>query len=50
VIRTRNPKGGNTVETLLRVSTVADGERDFALKGHAGEGNWDLVGINAQES
>jgi len=28
VIRTRNPKGGNTVETLLRVSTVADAERD----------------------
>ena len=50
MIRTRNPKGGNTVETLLRVSTVADAERDFAVKGYAEEGNWGLVGNNARES
>ena len=49
-MRTRNPKVGNTVEALLRVSTVADAERDFALKFYAEEGNWDLVGNNAQES
>jgi hypothetical protein len=48
-MRTRNPKGGNTVETLLRVF-VADAERDFALKGYAEEGNWGLVGNNARES
>lgn len=49
-MRTRNPKAGNTVETLLRVFTVADAGRDFALKVYAEEGNWDLVGNNARES
>ena len=32
----------------MRCSTVADAERDFALKFYAEEGNWDLVGNNAQ--
>jgi catalase len=41
-MRTRNPKVDNTVEALLRLSTVADAERDFALKVYAEEGNWDL--------
>ncbi len=50
VMRTRNPKVGNTVETLLRVSTVANAERDFALKVYAEEGNRGLVGNDAQES
>jgi catalase len=49
-MRTRNPKVGNTVDALLCFSTVADGERDFALKFYAEEANWDLVGNNAQES
>jgi hypothetical protein len=34
-MRTRNPKGGNTVKALLPFSTVADAERDFALKFYA---------------
>ena len=50
MIRRRKPKVGNKVEALLRFSTVADGERDFALKFYAEEGNWDLVGNNARES
>ena len=49
-MRTRNPKGGNTVKALLPFSTVADAECDFALKFYAEESNWDLVGNNAQES
>jgi hypothetical protein len=31
-MRTRNPKGGNTVKALLPFFTVANAERDFALK------------------
>jgi catalase len=49
-MRTRNPEVGNTVEALRRFSTVADGEREFALKFYAEEANWDLVGHNVQES
>ena len=49
-MRTRNPKVGNTVEALRRFSTVADGERDYALKVYAEEVNRDLVGNNAQAS
>lgn len=35
---------------MLRVSTVADAERDFALKFYAQEASRDLVGNNARES
>jgi len=49
-MRTSNPESGNTVEKLLPVSTVADAERDFALKMYAEEGNWNLVSNNARES
>jgi len=50
VITRRKPKVGNKAEALLRFSTVADAEPDFALKLYAEEGNWDLVGNNAQQS
>ena len=40
----RRPKVGNKVESLLRFSTLADAERDFALRFYAEEGNWDRVG------
>jgi len=42
--RRRKPKVGNKVEALLRFSTVADAERDFAPKLYADEGDWDLIG------
>ena len=48
--RRRKPKVGNKVESLLGFSTAADAEHDIALKFYAEEGNWDLVGNNAQES
>jgi catalase len=35
---------------LRRFSSVADGERDFALKAYAEEANRDLVGNNVQAS
>jgi catalase len=39
-MRTRKPKVGNTVWVLLRLSTVADAERGFALKFYTEEDNW----------
>ena len=50
MIRRRKPKVGHKAKALLRFSTVADAERDFALTFYAEEGNWDLVGNNAQEA
>ena len=50
VMTRRKPKVGNKTRVLLRCSTVADAERDFALNVYAEEGDWDLVGNNAQES
>lgn len=47
---------GKQTEVFARFSTVAgecgaaDVERDFALKSYAEEGNWDMVGNNAQAS
>jgi catalase len=47
---------GKQTEVFARFSTVAgergaaDAERDFALKSYAEEGNWDMVGDNAQAS
>jgi len=49
-MRTRNPKVGNTVEALLRISTVADAGRDFALQVCAEESDGYTVGNNAQKS
>jgi hypothetical protein len=49
-MRTRKPKVGNTVWVLLRLSTVADAERGFALKFYTEEDNWDMVGNKARKS